>query len=112
MCKDNITFKQRPYEPPSFCKSVGVGDKGPGKIEIGNVIVLYLNNDNKLCSPINVKVTDIDPENHITGIIKGANKYRGKELKSGAILKFEEINVFGFAIYKKRSWKVSIKQFF
>ncbi|MBU4445430.1 hypothetical protein KJ656_10160 [bacterium] len=101
MCKDNITFKRRPYEILTFVKSVG--DKDPEKIEIGDVVILYLNIDNKLCNPINVKVTDIDPENHITGIIKGANKYRDIELQKGAILTFQEINVFGFVTYKKRS---------
>jgi len=100
MCKDNITFKRRPYEDIGFCKSVG--DKDLGKIEIGDEVVLYLDNDNNLCNDIFVQVTDIDPESHITGIIKKANRYRVKELKRGAILKFEEINVFRFANFKKR----------
>jgi len=101
MCKNNITFKQRPYEPPSFC--ISVGDKDPGKIEIGDEVILYLDNDIKSDNAIYVQVTDIDPENHITGIIKKAYKYRDKELKRGAILKFEEINVFRYDTFKKRA---------
>ncbi|MBU0711733.1 hypothetical protein KJ762_09155 [bacterium] len=99
MCKDNITFEQRPFKDIACC--INVGDKGPVKIEIGDEVVLYLDNDLNSDNDIYVQVTDIDPENHITGIIKKANRYRVKELKRGAMLKFEEINVFRFANFKK-----------
>ncbi len=99
MCKDNITFKRRPYKDPIFCKNVG--DIDPGEIGIGDEVVLYQDNDLNSDNDIYVQVTDIDPENHITGIIKKANRYGVKELKRGAMLKFEEINVFRFANFKK-----------
>ena len=103
MCKDNITFEQRPFKDIACC--INVGDKGPVKIEIGDEVVLKLNIDNKLIE-IYVEVTDIDPDNHIMGKINRPVLHEAKgfkELKKGAIIKFQEINVFGFANFKKRS---------
>ena len=104
MCKDNITFKRRPYESPRFWKNVG--DKDPGKIEIGDEVVLYLDNDINSDNYIYAIITNIDPDNHIMGKINRANRYGAKgfkELEKGAIIKFQEINVFRFANFKKRS---------
>ena len=85
----------RPFDPAAFCRDVENPHPRAGVAEVGDNVVLYLQDDDSQ-QDIRVQVTEIHPDGRMAGIVSNANRSgaRGDEqVASGAAVGFEARHV-------------------
>ena len=96
MSVHKIDFKNRPYESPSFVRDVANSDSVVPEVDVGDEVVLYLENDLEK-TDIYVRVQALKNDGQLTGIIEKANRLGANgdpRLTKGASIEFLEQNVF------------------